>query len=136
LLTVVHAAVASDREGKRHARVITDGRLRPGHRETMRVEGLPGKGKIEVGFFPTAICEEECGARSFRVGRTDAQGAAKFRVRIPQTFINERGGSTYFRDHERIEVDVAWEGPGESFDFVTAEPEPIIVRVHGAHRHG
>ena len=113
--------------------MITDGRLRPGHLETIRLKNFPGKGDTEVDFFPTAICEDECGARGFRGGRTDAKGAAKFRVHVPQTFINEHGHSTYFRDRERIEVNVFWEGPDHSFDVATAEP--IIVRVHGSRRH-
>jgi hypothetical protein len=115
--------------------VITDGRLRPGHLETIRVTGFPGEGDIEVSFFPTAICEDECGARSFRGGRTDARGTERFRVPVPGTFINERGGSTYFRDGERIEVEVTCEGPGRRFVVAIAEPEPVIVRVHGSH-HG
>lgn len=115
--------------------MITDGRLRPGHLETVRVKGFPGKGVTEVSFFPTAICEDECGAWSFRGGRTDAKGAAKFRVRVPQTFIDAHRHRTYFRDGERVEVDVIWEGPGHSFAAASAEPEPIIVRVHGSRRH-
>jgi hypothetical protein len=122
-------------EGNEHPRVFTDGRLRPGHLETMRVRGFPGKGVTEVAFFPTAICEDECAARSFRGGRTNAKGVAKFRVHVPGTFIDEHGHSVYFRDGERIDVLVSWEGPGRSFDVANAEPEPIIVRAHGS-RHG
>lgn len=136
LLADVHTASGHEGEVKRHARVLTDGRLRPGHRETIRVKGFPGKGVVDISFFPTAICEEECGGRGSRGELTNAKGAGKFRVRIPQTFINERGGSTYFRNHERIKVLVSWEGSNEGFDIASAEPEPMIVRVHGSHRHG
>lgn len=116
--------------------MITDGRLRPGHLETIRLKGFQGKGNTEVSFFPTAICEDECSAWSFRGGRTGAKGAAKFRVHVPQTFIDEHHHRAYFRNRERVTVLVAWEGPGDSFEVATAEPDPIIVRVHGAHRHG
>lgn len=114
--------------------VITDGRLRPGHLESIRVMGFPGKGITEISFFPTAICEDECGARSFRGGRTNAKGAARFRVRIPGTFLDHRNRSVYFRDGERIEVNVTWEGPGNSFRVADADPEPIIVRTGGPQR--
>lgn len=114
--------------------MTTDGRLRPGHLETIHVSGFPGKGAIEVSFFPTAICEDECAARTFRGGSTNSRGAATFRVRVPGTFIDQRRHSVYFRDGERIEVDVTWEGPGNSFDGASAEPEPVIVRTHGARR--
>jgi hypothetical protein len=133
-VTGTGSAAGQDRGEEEHARVITDGRLRPGRLEPMRVTGFPGKGNIEVSFFPTAICEDECGARSFRVGRTDARGAAKFRVHVPGTFIDQRHRSAYFRDGERIEVDVIWEGSDHSFDFASANPEPIIVRAHGSSR--
>jgi hypothetical protein len=118
----------------KHATVITDGRLRPGHLESIGVAGFPGRGIIEFSFFPTAICEDECSAHSFRVGRTNAQGAARFQVRIPGTFIDHRRRSVYFRDGERIEVDAIWEGVDHSFDVARAYPQPIIVRV-GPH-HG
>lgn len=120
-------------EGKE--RVFTDGRLRPGHLETIRVTGFPGKGETEVSFFPTAICEDECAGRSFKGGRTNAQGAAKFRVHVPGTFIDHRHRSVYFRNGERIDVEVTWEGSGEAFAVASANPDPIIVRVHGSH-HG
>lgn len=116
-------------------RVFTDGHLRPGHLETMRVKSFPGKGVLEISFFPTAICEGSCGARSFRGVRTNANGAAKFRVRVPGTFLDHRNRHEYFRDGERIEVNVTWEGPDHSFAVGDVEPEPILVRTHGAH-HG
>jgi hypothetical protein len=112
--------------------VITDGRLRPGHLETIRVSGFPGKGRTQVSFFPGAICEDECSAQSFAGGRTDGEGAARFRVRVPGTFFDHQGRRVYFRDGERIELNVVWEGPGRSFDVADAEPEPIIVRSHGS----
>jgi len=136
LLATAHAgsAVSHGRRESNHPRVITDGRLRPGHRETIRVTGFPGKGVTEVAFFPTAICEDLCSGRSFRGGRTNTKGAAKFRVHVPGTFIDHRNRPAYFRDGERIEVDVTWEGPDHTFDGAIAAPEPIIVRVHGS-RH-
>ena len=76
-LGVAHSAfAASDSRGERkHARVNIDGRLRPGHLESIRVVGFPGKGVTEVSLFPTAICEDACGARSFRGRRTDVASA-------------------------------------------------------------
>lgn len=136
LLAAAHNGFAASHgrgEGT-HPKVITDGRLRPGHRETIRVKGFPGKGVTEVAFFPTAICEDLCSGRSFRGGRTNSKGEAEFRVHVPGTFIDHRNRSAYFRDGERIEVDVTWEGPDHTFDGATADPEPIIVRVHGSHR--
>lgn len=137
LLAIVHTGTAAghEHEEKEQARVTTDGHLRPGHREPIRVTGFPGKGVTEVSFFPTAICEDECEARSFRGGPTNAEGAARFRVHVPGTFIDQRHHSAYFRDGERIQVLVVWEGPHHSFEVAEANPEPIIVRVHGSH-HG
>jgi hypothetical protein len=133
VLGVAHVGFAAGHERgvQERARVITDGRLRPGHLERIRVVGFPGKGVTEVSFFPTAICEGACGARTFRGARTDAEGAASFRVRVPGTFLDYRDRSVYFRDGERIDVHVTWEGPDHSFDFASANPEPIIVRVGG-----
>ncbi len=130
------AGSAAGHEGRHRGavRVTTDGRLRPGHLETIRVSGFPGKGLTEVSFFPTAICEEECGARNIPGGPTDARGAGRLRVRVPETFTDHRGRPTYFRDGERIDVEVTWEGPDHSFAHGSAEPEPIIVRVHGRPR--
>lgn len=124
-------------EGRREEvkpKVRTDGRLRPGHLETIRVSGFPGRGVIQVSFFPTAICEDSCGARLFRGGRTNARGAARIRVRVPGTFFDHRDRFAYFRDGERIEVNVTWEGPSHTFAAGSAEPEPIIVRSNGANR--
>jgi hypothetical protein len=118
---------------ERRPRVITDGRLRPGHFETIRVVGFPGKGAIGVSFFPTAICEDGCAARVFEEGDTDAKGAAKFRVRMPGTFTDLHDRHIYFRNGERIDVNVTWEGADGSFDVATAKPEPVIVRTHGSH---
>ena len=133
-LTIAHGrAIAGGPEAE--PRVFTDGHLRPGHLETMRVKGFPGKGVLSITFFPTAICEAECGANGFWGGRTDASGAAKFRVRIPGTFFDHRERHTYFRDGERIKVNVNWEGPDHSFAVGEAMPEPILVRTHGSH-HG
>lgn len=118
-------------ENSDHPKVLTDGRLRTGHLETLRVVGFPGKGKTEVSFFPTAICEDACGARSFSGDRTNAKGFAEFQVRVPGTFLDSRNRPVYFRDRERIEVQVTWEGSGQSFDVAYANPQPVLVRVHG-----
>jgi hypothetical protein len=128
------SAAGPGRGGIEGLRVITDGRLRPGHLESIRVIGFPGKGITEISFFPTAICEDECGARSFRGGRTNAKGTAKFQVRVPGTFFDHRNRSVYFRDGERIDIQVTWEGPGNSFRVADADPMPIIVRVGGSQR--
>lgn len=111
--------------------VHTDGHLRPGHFETIWVKNFPGRGQLEVAFFPTAICGFECSAFSHRGGFTNRQGRAKFRVRIPQTFIDENGKHVPFRNHERIELEVEWTGPGKGeFVGAEAEPEPVIIRTH------
>lgn len=132
LLSFGQADAAANHEGRDsgHPRGMTDGRLRPGHLETIRVKGFPGKGVVEIAFFPTAICEDACGARSFRGGRTDEHGAARFQVRMPGTFFDHRDRPVYFRDGERIDVLVTWEGAGRSFDVASVDPEPILVRSH------
>jgi hypothetical protein len=135
LATAGTGSAESPRSTVGRPRVITDGRLRPGHLETMRVAGFPDRGIAEVSFFPTAICEDSCGARTFRVGKTNGEGAASFRVRVPGTFLDHRNRSAYFRDGERIDVNVTWEGADGGFAVGNAEPEPILVRVHGP-RHG
>lgn len=127
----IGVAAGSRHWSERDVRVTTDGRLRPGHLETIGVKGFPGKGQVQVSFFPTAICEGECGARAFRVGQTDAKGAGRFQVRMPGTFFDHRERPTYFRNGERVEVNVTWEGPGERFATGSAEPEPVIAREHG-----
>jgi hypothetical protein len=134
-LGLVASGSAAIKEAKRHPRVLTDGRLRPGHLETIRVVGFPGKGDTQISFFPGAICEDACGARTFAGDRTDSKGAARFRVRMPGTFLDSRNRPVYFRDRERINVTMTWEGKDESFDVATADPEPIVVRTHGG-RHG
>ena len=133
LIATAFVGSAAGREWEEvEARVATDGRLRPGHFETIRVSGFPGEGVTQVSFFPTAICEDRCAAMSFRGGSTNAEGAASFRVRVPGTFLDHRNRHAYFRDGERIDVEVTWEGPDHSFDFGSAEPEPIIVRTNGS----
>jgi hypothetical protein len=122
----------SDATKEMEARVFTDGRLRAGHLETIRVTGFPGKGVTDISFSPTAICEDGCGVRSYRGGRTDARGAAEFKVRIPGTFFDLRNRNVYFRDGERIDVNVTWSGPNRGFAVGSAYPEPILVRSHGA----
>ena len=118
--------------------VRTDGRLRPGHLESIRIRGFPGRGVAEVSFFPTAICEAECSVPVRFAGRTNGAGAAHSRVRIPNGFYNSQIKFTPFRNHERVNVDVTWIGPGEDeFARASAHPDPIIVRVHrGAERIG
>jgi hypothetical protein len=127
---VGRGARGGDRPG-----ATTDGRLRPGHLETIQVKDFPGRGFVEIAFFPTAICEDECAARSRRGGWTDAGGEGKFRVRVPGTFLDHRNRSVYFRDGERIDLEVLWEGADRNFAVVTARPEPIIVRTHDS-EHG
>lgn len=116
-------------------RVFTDGHLRPGRFETIRVRGFPGKGRIEATFLPTAICGSSCGALPRPGGKTNSHGAAKFRVRVPGTFVDHENRRTYFRDGERIDLEVLWYGPDRSFDVGGADPDPILVRTHGQ-RHG
>ena len=130
---IVHSVSAPAEEPE--ARVLTDGHLRVGHFETIRVRGFPGKGRTEVDFFPTAICGESCGAAARRGAKTNARGAAKFRVRIPGTFFDHRNRHTYFRDGERLELEVLWYGPERSFAVGSSYPDPILVRAHGS-RHG
>jgi hypothetical protein len=136
LFTAADVGSAEGREsGRVEPKVMTDGRLRPGHLETIRVVGFPGKGATEVAFFPTAICEDGCGARSRRGGKTNGRGAARFRVRIPGTFLDYRNRSAYFRDEERLDIQVTWEGLDGSFAVGSVEPEPVLVRTKPP-RHG
>jgi hypothetical protein len=128
-------AARGERGAGRSVRIRTDGHLTPGHLESIRVAGFPGKGSTAVSFFPTAICEKRCGAQSRSGGPTDAKGSGTLEVRVPGTFTNEHGHPAYFRDGERIEVEVTWEGTDHSFAVGSAEPEPVIVRVHDGH-HG
>jgi len=118
----------NEHEGQ--AKVRTDGRLRPGHFETIRVKGFPGKGRTEVTFLPTAICEGSCGATPRHGAKTNANGAATLRVRVPGTFFNSKNKRAYFRDGERIDLEVLWYGPGHTFEVGSANPEPILVRTH------
>src|SRR3569623_3549290 len=82
------SASAAPRAGRQReaVRVTTDGHLRPGHLETIKVKGFPGKGRTWVSFLPTAICEDGCGSRSSPGGPTNAKGEGTFRVRVPGTF--------------------------------------------------
>jgi hypothetical protein len=112
------------------AHVFTDGHLRPGHLETIRVKGFPGSGRTEVAFFPTAICGSECAAASRRGGKTGNSGTGKFAVRMPGAFVARGGKHVYFRNGERIELQVLWYGPQEAFEVASASPEPVIVRTH------
>ena len=117
------------------ATVRTDGHLRPGHIETIRVKGFPGRGSTEIALFPTAICENECGAISRQGGKTSALGDGTLQVRVPGTFIGRSGKHVYYRDGERIDLEVVWSGAHRAFDVASANPDPIIVRTH-THRHG
>jgi hypothetical protein len=111
--------------------VLTDGHLRPGHLETIWVRGFPGPGRTEATFSPSAICEDECGAFGIDGGQTDRKGSARFRVRVPNGFINSRRKFTPFRNRERIDLEVLWYGRDEEeFDVGSADPRPVIVRVH------
>jgi hypothetical protein len=136
MVAATGAAAAAPRSGRREeaVQVRTDGHLRPGHIETIRVKGFPGKGKAGVSFLPTAICENGCGSRSYPGGSTNARGEGTLRVRVPGTFFDVHEHREYFRNRERINVGVSWEGADGSFARGDAEPEPIIVRDHG-HRH-
>jgi hypothetical protein len=115
--------------------VSTDGHLRPGHIEIIRVKGFPGRGSTEIAFFPTAICENACSAIGRRGGKTTALGTGRLRARVPGTFIARNGKHVYFRDGERIDLQVIWNGPHRTFDVGSASPDPIVVRTHG-HRNG
>lgn len=117
------------------AHAFTDGHLRPGHLEIIRVKGFPGSGSTEVAFFPTAICGDECVAASRRGGRTDSSGSGKFSVRMPGTFVGKDGKHVYFRDGERLDAQVLWYGSQEAFEVASVSPEPIIVRAHRS-QHG
>lgn len=131
----VPAASAAPRSGDRST-VRTDGRLRPGHLESIWVRGFPGRGPTEVSFFPTAICEDECGVPLRFGGRTDSAGAGRLRVRVPNGFYNSKNQFTPFRDRERIDVNVIWIGPEEDeLARASAHPDPIIVRVHPGANH-
>lgn len=112
------------------AHAFTDGHLRPGHFEAIRIKGFPGRGRTEVSFFPTAICGRECAGISRRGARTDSSGSAEFSVRMPGTFVAHAGKRVYFRDGERIDVQVVWYGPEETFAGASVSPEPIIMRTH------
>lgn len=127
LLAPSNAASGGQNKGAA-PRLVTDGRLRAGHLERMSVRGFPGRGIVEISFFPTAICEGECGARIFWGGRTDVAGAATFTVSIPNTFFDKRDHPVYFRDGERIEVHASWTGAHHAFSGASAHPQPILVR--------
>jgi hypothetical protein len=87
-----------------------------------------------VSFFPTAICEDECGAPRLPGGSTNARGEGTLQVRVPGAFLGRHDHHVYFRDRERIDVEVTWEGADGKFAAGSAEPEPIIVRDHGRGR--
>lgn len=127
------AGTGTSQSEEGRARVFTDGHLRPGHMETIRVTGFAGRGSTEVAFFPTAICGNECAAATRPGATTNDQGAAKFTVRMPGTFVDQDGKHVFFRDGERIELEVLWSGAGKAFDVADATPEPIIERTHETH---
>jgi hypothetical protein len=130
-IAVLGVATTSSAEEGPEPVAHTDGHLRPGHFETIWVKRFPGRGRLEVSFFPTAICEAECGSVGRWGGFTSRKGRAKFRVRVPQTFINQEGKRVPYRNHERINLLVTWEEPkNEEFTAAEAEPEPVIVRTH------
>jgi hypothetical protein len=130
-IAVLGVATASSAEDRPRPVVHTDGHLRPGHFETIWVNRFPGRGRLEVSFLPTASCEFECASYSRRVGFANRHGRAKLHVRVPQTFIDENGKHVPFRNHERIELEVEWTGPGKGEVVgAEAEPEPVIIRTH------
>ena len=114
------------------ARAFTDGHLRPGHLEAIRIKGFPGRGSTKVAFFPTAICGSGCAGATRRGAKTSKDGAAKFAVRIPGTFVGHDGKHVYFRDGEQIDLQVLWFGSSKAFGVADADPEPIMVRTHGS----
>jgi hypothetical protein len=103
--------------------------LRPGHPTTIWVKEFPGRGEAEATFFPTAICEDGCGAPAYPLGETDAKGQGKFVARVPNGFLKGKR-QIPFRDLDRISVKVIWTGSGEEFDTGTANPEPRLLRHH------
>ncbi len=111
------------------AKVHTDGHFRPGGFETIHVRKFPGPGRVEVAFFPSAICEDECGAVSRFGGRTDMHGRGIFHVRVPGYFFDAEGHKTYFLNRERIDLQVMWMGH-EKDEFAVGTPrrKPVIVR--------
>ncbi len=113
---------------KGEPRVFTARYLRVGHRAAVRLVGFPGRGVVKASFFPTAICEEECGARSVQPGTTDASGEGLLRMRIPGTFFDKNEHVAYFRNRERVELEVTWEGSDHG--FAAADAEPTILRSH------
>lgn len=122
------AATASG-ESEPEPVVHTDGDFRPGRFETIRVSRFPGAGKTEVIFFPSAICESECGAVGRRSGRTSEDGSGQLRVRVPGYFFDADGRRTPFLNLERIDLTVLWEGSGKD-DFAVGRPEhaPVLRR--------
>ena len=111
------------------AAVHTDGHFRPGRIETIRVSGFPRAGKTEVLFFPSAICEAKCGAVARLGGSTNAAGSGVLKVRVPGYFFNAKNKRTFFRDRERIDLQVTWNGTNEDeFAVGTPRRRPVIVR--------
>src|SRR3954454_25359819 len=56
------------------SKIHNDGHFHPGGIETIRVRPFPGPGRVEIAFFPSAICEDECGAETLFAGPTDHSG--------------------------------------------------------------
>ena len=49
---------------------------------------------------------------------------------MPGTFVAQDGKHVYFRDGERVDLQILWYGPGKAFEVASVSPEPIIVRSH------
>ncbi len=137
-LAVTSLGTADSADGEKalleraHLRVRTDGHLRPGHLERIRLTGFPGRGRVEVAFFPTAICEGFCGAETIEGNPTTARGSSTFAVRVPGIFFKAKK-RVYFRDHEQIDLNVTWISQDEeSFRSASARPRPIILRAGAA----
>ncbi len=117
--------------------IHTDGRFEPDSRETIAVSGFPGEGRVEIAFFPTAICEAECGAVSRYAGRTDSAGSGQLHVRVPGYFFNAGKHRTPFLDRERLDLQVIWEGPNKGeFDVGSPKHAPVFRRPPHAVRGG
>jgi len=90
---------------------------------------------LEIDAFAVAEVDVLAVVGQERPGHPDAHGSGKLRVRVPGTFLAHDGKHVYFRDGERINLEVLWYGPHHAFDVADANPEPILLRTHG-HRHG
>lgn len=90
---------------------------------------FPGEGRVEVAFFPSAICEGSCGAVSRYAGRINRTGSGTLHVRCPGYFLNSDGHRTFFRNRERLDLQVIWKGPKKGeFDVGSPRHAPVFRR--------